>query len=112
MDQEAVRRFLDPSCRAVALASFYPWAASIRQGSCPKRWAAARRGSKLRPGFIEEVEMAQIVGGCLCGQVRYTANADPAFTGVCHCTTCQKESGTVGGLVNMPPIVSPPAENC
>jgi hypothetical protein len=43
--------------------------------------------------------MAQIVGGCLCGQVRYTANADPAFTGVCHCTTCQKESGTAFNVV-------------
>ena len=43
--------------------------------------------------------MAQIVGGCLCGQVRYTANADPAFTGVCHCTACQKESGTAFNVV-------------
>src|SRR5437868_3149978 len=38
--------------------------------------------------------MAQIVGGCLCGQVRYSANAEPMFTGACHCKTCQKESGS------------------
>ena len=32
-------------------------------------------------------------GGCLCGQVRYTIAADPLFTGICHCTNCQKQSG-------------------
>ena len=38
--------------------------------------------------------MPKMTGGCKCGQVRYSANAEPAFTGVCHCTDCQKESGT------------------
>ncbi|HEV2333983.1 MAG TPA: GFA family protein [Stellaceae bacterium] len=43
--------------------------------------------------------MPQITGGCRCGQVRYSANAEPAFTGVCHCTNCQKESGTAFSVV-------------
>jgi len=43
--------------------------------------------------------MPQMSGGCLCGQVRYTANAEPAFTGVCHCTDCQKESGGAFNIV-------------
>ena len=43
--------------------------------------------------------MAQIVGGCLCGQVRYSANAEPMFTGACHCKTCQKESGSAFNIV-------------
>ena len=43
--------------------------------------------------------MPQMVGGCRCGQVRYSANAEPAFTGVCHCTNCQKESGTAFNIV-------------
>jgi hypothetical protein len=43
--------------------------------------------------------MAQIVGGCLCGQVRYAADAELVFTGVCHCTSCQKESGTAFNVV-------------
>lgn len=43
--------------------------------------------------------MPQMTGGCLCGQVRYTANAEPAFTGVCHCTTCQKQSGGAFSIV-------------
>jgi hypothetical protein len=43
--------------------------------------------------------MAQIVGGCLCGQVRYSGTADPMFTGVCHCKDCQKETGTAFNIV-------------
>ena len=43
--------------------------------------------------------MAQIVGGCRCGQVRYSGNAEPAFTGVCHCTNCQKETGAAFNIV-------------
>jgi hypothetical protein len=35
----------------------------------------------------------KIEGGCLCGKVRYSADAEPVFVGVCHCTNCQKGSG-------------------
>jgi hypothetical protein len=43
--------------------------------------------------------MPQITGSCRCGQVRYSANAEPIFTGVCHCKSCQKESGTAFNVV-------------
>jgi hypothetical protein len=43
--------------------------------------------------------MPEIKGGCLCGQLRYTASAEPVFTGVCHCKNCQKESGTAFNVV-------------
>ena len=33
-------------------------------------------------------------GGCLCGQVRYTAQAGRAAAMVCHCRDCQKQSGS------------------
>jgi hypothetical protein len=47
--------------------------------------------------------MAAISGGCLCGKVRYTANAEPMFSGVCHCHDCQKFSGTAfAAVVAMP----------
>ena len=36
----------------------------------------------------------KIEGGCLCGKVRYSAEADPAFVGLCHCKNCQRVSGT------------------
>jgi hypothetical protein len=36
----------------------------------------------------------KIEGGCQCGKVRYSAEAEPIFTGLCHCKNCQKASGT------------------
>ncbi|HXC49505.1 MAG TPA: GFA family protein [Candidatus Limnocylindrales bacterium] len=38
--------------------------------------------------------MAEITGGCLCGNVRYQASGEPIFQGVCHCTDCQRSAGT------------------
>ena len=39
--------------------------------------------------------MATITGGCLCGLVRFAAEADPTSATVCHCRDCQKFSGSV-----------------
>lgn len=33
-------------------------------------------------------------GGCLCGKVRYVIHEAPALTALCHCTHCQKQSGS------------------
>ena len=43
--------------------------------------------------------MPQIAGGCLCGKVRYSATGEPAFVGVCHCTDCQKFTGSAFAMV-------------
>ena len=43
--------------------------------------------------------MQRIVGGCLCGQVRYSAEADPLMTAICHCKNCQKQAGTAFTVV-------------
>ena len=43
--------------------------------------------------------MPKIAGGCLCGQLRYAANTEPVFAAVCHCKTCQKESGSAFNTV-------------
>lgn len=43
--------------------------------------------------------MASLDGGCLCGSVRYSSNAEPALVAVCHCKNCQKQSGTAFGLI-------------
>ena len=41
----------------------------------------------------------KIEGGCLCGKVRYSADAEPAFVGVCHCKNCQKGVGAAFATV-------------
>ncbi len=38
--------------------------------------------------------MAKIEGGCLCGKVRYQSDAEPIMKALCHCTFCQKASGS------------------
>ena len=35
-----------------------------------------------------------IQGGCLCGTVRFTATGPPLRTFACHCTFCQKLTGS------------------
>jgi hypothetical protein len=39
--------------------------------------------------------MADRLGGCLCGLVRYKLKSEPEAIAVCHCTHCQKQSGSV-----------------
>ena len=43
--------------------------------------------------------MPSITGGCLCGKVRYSADVEPVFAGICHCRNCQKESGSAFSIV-------------
>ena len=37
-------------------------------------------------------------GGCTCGQVRYRLTGEPMIVHACHCTWCQRETGTVHAL--------------
>ena len=37
-------------------------------------------------------------GQCLCGAVRYMVNDEPLAVYACHCTDCQKRSGSAFGL--------------
>jgi len=43
--------------------------------------------------------MSRIEGGCLCGRVRFSADADPVFVGVCHCNDCQHFTGSAFATV-------------
>lgn len=38
--------------------------------------------------------MLHVHGSCHCGAVRYAATVDPQRTGICHCTDCQKLTGS------------------
>src|ERR687888_233978 len=35
-----------------------------------------------------------LTGGCLCGAVRYEITEPLVFAGYCHCTRCQRRTGT------------------
>ena len=37
-------------------------------------------------------------GGCACGHVRYRLTGKPMIVHACHCTWCQRETGTVHAL--------------
>jgi len=50
-----------------------------------------------------EGKMREMQGGCLCGQVRYSANAEPALIAVCHCKNCQKQAAGAFSVVTAIP---------
>jgi hypothetical protein len=41
----------------------------------------------------------QVTGGCHCGYITFRAEADPERTRVCHCTDCQKLTGSAFRVV-------------
>ncbi len=43
--------------------------------------------------------MPTITGGCLCGKIRYSADTEPAFVGLCHCHDCQRFTGSAFAVV-------------
>ena len=36
-------------------------------------------------------------GGCVCGAIRFTATCEPLRVTICHCTWCQRRTGTAFG---------------
>ncbi|HEY2444813.1 MAG TPA: GFA family protein [Rhizomicrobium sp.] len=39
-------------------------------------------------------ETKRIMGGCLCGALRYEAQGEPTYAGYCFCADCRKASGS------------------
>ena len=37
-------------------------------------------------------------GGCVCGQIRYSLTSLPLRATICHCTWCQKRTGSAFGV--------------
>jgi len=43
--------------------------------------------------------MSKLNGSCLCGSIRYSCDAEPVLTAICHCPNCQKQTGTSFSLL-------------
>jgi hypothetical protein len=51
-----------------------------------------RRRTPIPPGTI--VTTHTLTGRCLCGRVHFELTEPPADAGYCHCTRCQRRTGT------------------
>ena len=43
-------------------------------------------------------QQATFEGGCTCGKIRYRMESPPLIVHCCHCTWCQRQSGTAFAL--------------
>jgi hypothetical protein len=46
------------------------------------------------PGILCPMSELPLTGGCLCGGVRFEISAPLELAGYCHCTRCQRRTGT------------------
>jgi hypothetical protein len=47
-----------------------------------------------------------LTGHCLCGNVRYSADAEPVVQAMCHCTDCQRQTSSPFSAVVGVPLAS------
>lgn len=47
---------------------------------------------------MSERAEGSIQGGCLCGAVRFELTRPPFSAGYCHCTRCQRRTGTASSI--------------
>ena len=51
--------------------------------------------------------MGHLDGRCLCGSITYTSSADePLLTGICHCSDCQRSTGSAFSIIVGVPLES------
>ena len=41
----------------------------------------------------------KVTGECFCGNIRYEAEVEQKLVAICHCTSCQRHSGSAFGVV-------------
>ncbi len=64
--------------------------ASVPKG--PGRFALARTVASSRAEAAMPAK--KFLGGCLCGAARYRLSSAPMFVHCCHCTLCQRQTGS------------------
>lgn len=50
------------------------------------------------PNELKELANEAKEGSCQCGRVRYRVEGHPSTLGACHCTECQRQTGSAFGL--------------
>jgi len=40
------------------------------------------------------MDKSKILGGCMCGRVRYQFSSPPSSSTICHCNDCRRASGS------------------
>jgi hypothetical protein len=48
----------------------------------------------------------QVSGSCQCGQIRYAVEGEPLMTYACHCSDCQKRTGSAFSLGAIYPVAA------
>ena len=46
----------------------------------------------------------KIIGGCLCGEIRFSVPTEPILQVLCHCTDCQTVSGAASYCAYIVPL--------
>lgn len=61
-------------------------------------WTICRRWCRLRPLIVGKEaavsDFMRLAGRCTCGEIKYRLEARPLFVHCCHCTWCQRETGS------------------
>jgi hypothetical protein len=74
-----------------------------RAGECNRtrgqRWAGeakpcSRSSMSLASPLVPDSSPLPLTGGCNCGSVRFEISEPPLGAGYCHCTRCQRRTGT------------------
>jgi hypothetical protein len=53
-----------------------------------------RRLATRRSTMIRATDDSPLDGGCTCRAIRYRLQGRPLFVNCCHCTWCQRETGS------------------
>src|SRR5882724_1754946 len=64
------------------------------RNSCLRSLTLGKHQIVMTTTITHEVTMTSMMGGCLCGRVRYTITAAPLRSGICHCRNCRRYTGS------------------